>query len=106
MQISKLTFIAFYLNGVLGSGKYNDIEIDEVKDQIQNRRIFDYLKEKLGTDVDLSLLTDDDKTELIDEWIGLVEAVDEGRKMCVDKNGLCLLVAYLLEGIQKRQSNN
>jgi len=102
MQVSKLTFIGFYLNGALGSGKYDDISISEVKERIRSHTIFDYLHGKLNMDIDLSLLTPEDKRELNEEWESLADNVDEARKMCVDKNGLCLLVAYLFEGIQRR----
>lgn len=102
MRISQLTFLGFYLNGALGSGKYDDISIAEVKGRIRNHTIFDYLKEKLGMDVDLSNLSPEDRQELNDEWERTADAVDESRKFCVDRNGLCLLVAYILEGIQSR----
>ncbi len=102
MRITQLTFLGFYLNGALGSGRYDDITIDEVKARIRDRSIFDYLAGRLGADVDLSLLTPDDRRELNDEWEDMALAVNESRKMCVERNGLCLLVAYLLEGIQRR----
>lgn len=102
MRITQLTFLGFYLNGALGSGRYDDITIDAVKARIHDRSIFDYLAARLGQDIDLSLLTPDDRRELNDEWEDLALAVNESRKMCVERNGLCLLVAYLLEGIQRR----
>lgn len=52
--------------------------------------------------MDLSVLSPADRDEINDEWESTVNAVDEARKMCVDRNGLCLLVAYILEGIQAR----
>jgi hypothetical protein len=103
MRISQLTFLGFYLNGALGSGKYDAISINEVKKRIRAHTIFDYLKDKLGSDIDLSALSPKDRQELNKEWEDLADAVDESRKMCVDRNGLCLLVAYILEGIQRRQ---
>ena len=103
MRISQLTFLGFYLNGALGSGKYNDISINEVKERIRDHTIFDYLKDKLGSDIDLSALKIEDRQELKNEWEDMADAIDEARKMCVDKNGLCLLMAYILEGIQRRQ---
>lgn len=103
MRISQLTFLGFYLNGALGSGKYDDISIKEVKARIRAHTIFDYLKDKLGSDIDLSALKIEDRQELNNEWEDMADAIDEARKMCVDKNGLCLLMAYILEGIQRRQ---
>ncbi|NLX99287.1 MAG: hypothetical protein GXY83_24385 [Rhodopirellula sp.] len=106
MRITKLTSVGFCLNGALGSGKYDDISIAEVKKRIEQGDVFNYLESVLGHDVDLTLLSPGDKAELLKEWQDLALAVDEGRKMCVDRNGLCLLVAYLLEGIQRRQDHN
>lgn len=103
MRVSQLTFLGFYFNGALGSGKYEDISIREVKEKIRAHTIFDYLKSKLGSDIDLSALSSEDQMELNREWEDLADAVDESRKMCVERNGLCLLVAYILEGIQRRQ---
>jgi hypothetical protein len=102
MRISQLTFLGFYLNGALGSGKYGDVSIVEVKKRIRDHTIFDYLKSRLGSDIDITALNTVDKKELNDEWEDLADNLDESRKMCVDRNGLCLLVAYILEGIQRR----
>jgi hypothetical protein len=102
VRITQLTFLGFYLNGALGSGKYDDISIKEVKGEIRDHTIFDYLKTKFGLDIDLSVLSPEDRQELNKEWEDTADAVDEARKMCVDRNGLCLLVAYILDGIQKR----
>lgn len=102
MRVNRLTFLGFYLNGALGSGKYDDISIDEVKARIRDHTIFDYLDTKLGMDIDLSILSAEDRRELNEEWEDMADAINESRKMCVDRNGLCLLVAYLLEGIQRR----
>lgn len=44
MRISQLTFLGFYLNGALGSRKYADISIAEVKARIHDRTIFNYLR--------------------------------------------------------------
>ena len=104
MRVTQLTFLGFYLNGALGSGKYDDISIREVKEKIRDHTIFDYLKNRLGSDIDLTALTPEDRLGLNNEWEDLADAVDESRKMCVDKSGLCLLVAYILEGIQRRQT--
>jgi len=103
MRISTLTGMAFYLNGALGSGKYDGVSISEVKGRIESRDIFPYLEQTLGEDIDLSLVTADGRRELNEEWADMAIAIDEARKMCVVRNGLCLLVAYLLEGIQRRR---
>jgi hypothetical protein len=103
MQINKLTHLGFYLNGALGSGRHDDVEISAVRAAINQGSIFDFLEETLGDDVDLSLLDNDDRAELLRFWQSL-DGVDAERKMSVERNGLCLLVAFLLEGIQRAAS--
>lgn len=105
MEITKLTMLGFDLNHALDSGKHASVSIDEVKAQITAGKIFDFLEERLGSDVDLSWLYGDDRAELLREWRGFVDAVDEERKFGVSQNGLCLLVAYLFQGIQQRRKD-
>jgi hypothetical protein len=102
MRINMLTVTAFELNAAIDTGKHNDVSVDDVKRAIQGGAVFDFLEQQLGTDIDLSLLDHDDRAELTREWLDLADAVDEKRKMGVRRNGLCLLVAYVLEGIQRR----
>lgn len=40
--------------------------------------------------------------ELLAEWQDFLAAINERRKMGVERRGLPLLIAYLLEGIQRR----
>lgn len=102
ITISRLTFIGFYLNGALGSGRYDDITISDVKAHIRDGSIFTYLETRLAGDIDFSIFKEEEKQELIKEWEDMADAVNESRKFCVDRHGLALLVAYLLEGIQRR----
>jgi hypothetical protein len=102
IRIIQLTFLGFYLNGALGSRKYDDISIEEVKERIRDRTIFDHLKSRLGSDIDITALRPEERLELNEEWADMADAIDESRKMGVDRYGLCLLVAYILEGIQRR----
>lgn len=53
--------------------------------------------------MDLSILGQEDEVELLAEWQDLLAAVNERRKMGIERRGLTLLVAYLLEGIQRRK---
>lgn len=100
MQIFKLSVLGFYLNGALDSGNYSNITIEEIAEKIKNKTIFKYLKEDVH--VDLGYLTDEDKKELIDEWSSMWSEIYESKKLLVSNNGLCLLIAYLFEGIQSR----
>ncbi len=102
MHITVLTFIAFYLNSAMDSGRYDDLDIDQVKREIDAGTIFRFLRARLGNDIDLSILDAAGETELLAEWQDMLAALDERRKMGITRRGLPLLTAYLLEGIQRR----
>jgi len=102
IRISQLTFLAFYLNGAAGSGKYTHLTINECYGALETGEIFDFLAEHLGRDFDASVLSAEQKKELIEEWEGLANVIDHGRKFCIDDGGLNLVVAYILESIQRR----
>ncbi len=102
VKISSLTFIAFYINGAAGSGDYAHITISQVFTAMENRTIFEFLEEKLGNDIDLSLLSSEQRLELSEEWESIANAVDHERKFCVRKGGLNLVIAYILQSIQLR----
>ena len=59
-----------------------------------------FLAKRLIGDIDLSIFDETKRAALVAEWQDLLNAVDARRKFGVEKNGLCLLVAYCLEGIQ------
>lgn len=100
MKIIALTHIAFQLNGALGSGRYDDISIADVKKRIRDGTILEFLVSRMGEDLDIGLISPLQRLELVMQWSVFAECIHESRKMCVDRGGLCLLVAYLLEGIQ------
>ncbi len=103
MEITKLTVLGFHLNGALGSGQYGNISIPVVEQAVDDGTIFELVEDRLGHTAGLSTLDDDDRAELLDEWQRIQNAADLG-KLAVQEGspGLCLLVAYLLEGIQMR----
>src|SRR5690606_39160604 len=106
VRITNLTFLAFYLNGALDSGKYDEISINEVAEHIEMGSIFNFLSSRLENDIDLSIFDDSKRKELVEEWQDMLSAISTCRKFGVERNGLCLLLAYLIEGIQRRQDSN
>jgi len=102
VKIPNLTFMAFYINGAAGSGDYTHITIDQVLTAMEDKTIFDFLEEKLGDDINLSLLSNEQRMELSEEWESIANAVDHERKFCVRKGGLNLVIAYILQSIQLR----
>lgn len=106
MRITNLTVLGFYINAAIDSGKYDHITNSAVQDEIAAGTIFQFLRDKLGTDIDLSLLDAKKEAQLLTEWQDMVNAIDARRKMGIENRGLTLLMGYLLEGIQRRQDNN
>ncbi|EGM68736.1 hypothetical protein [Shewanella sp. HN-41] len=103
IKISQLTFLAFYINGAAGSGKYTDLTLDKCYSALETGEIFHLLESRLKNGFDSSLLNEDQKIELIDEWQGFANVIDHGRKLCIDDGGLNLVVAYILNSIQYRE---
>jgi len=101
-KIKKLTHLGFYLNGAAGSGKYDHLTVDKVKDAIDGGKLFEFINSELGDDLDHGILEPAERAELLEEWSFQAQEADESRKMCVVRGGLNLLVAYLLDSIQKR----
>jgi hypothetical protein len=106
MRITNFTFLAFFMNAAIDTGKYNNISLQEVASHIEKGTIFDFLQTCLGDDIDLSTFEKEKQQQLISEWQDMLQAIDHERKFGIENNGLCLLIAYLLEGIQRRQDNN
>jgi hypothetical protein len=101
MHLTSLTLLAFYLNGALDSGKHAKVSLDEVYREIEEGTIFDYLKKNVER-IDLSMLTAAERRELVEEWQRMANAIDSRRKLAVENNGICLLLAYVIQGIQQR----
>ncbi len=102
MHITNLTFLAFSINGAVDTGRYDHITIGVVVKHIEAGTVFSYLQDELEEDLDLSMFDTATKDQLLEEWKGLLNAVDARRKFGVRRSGLCLLVAYLIEGVQRR----
>ncbi len=102
MKISTLTFIALYFNSAIDTGRYDDLSIDQVRQEIRAGTIFRFLTTKLGDDIDFSILDTKTETGLLFEWQDMEAAIPARKKFGVENRGLPLLVAYLLEGIQRR----
>jgi hypothetical protein len=92
------------LIGAIESGKYDDISVNEVKAAIDNHMIFSFLQDRLGRDY-FSGLTQEKKTELNEDWEAL-NNVTTAEEFGVTRRGICLILAYLLEGIQSGTSRD
>lgn len=102
MKATRLTNLAFQLNALMDENPADDLSIDEVKRQIEDDTFFEFLELRYQGKIDLSLLDESDRSELLNEWKDLVNAVSERRKFGVQNHGLSLAIAYIVEGLQRR----
>ena len=97
--ITRLTYLSFCFNSLLDQ----DFKISplEIKKHIEDKSIFEWLKIEFNDKIDLSLYEAEDKRVLLELFNDLALAVNEKRKFDVENNGLSLLLAYCIEGIQR-----
>lgn len=60
MKISALTLLILHVNSLIDSGKYADISIDDIHQAIEEKRVLRFLKERAGSDIDLSIHLESD----------------------------------------------
>lgn len=103
-MLRKLTILGSSLNAVIDAGQHEGISKADVYARIEDKTIFQYLAEKFE-DVarwGLGNLSEEDKWHLLGEWQSMANAIDPERKLGVSNSGVCLLLAYVIEGIQMR----
>jgi hypothetical protein len=103
MELTTLTYIIFEINAALDSGGYDDLPVQEVGQHIEAGDVVPWLKGRL-LDADLSLLTEQSANEYqacLADIYGAY-AGNERRKWGVENRGLCLLIAWTAELIQRR----
>ena len=111
MRPLQLTSFAVALNHILDKGYY-EFSIEEIKGKIRDKSLFDYLEKKVSREdfLDLSVLNEKDRKELLGTFEDMVDNVNEDRKMGIQNNGLCLLLAYahtlITQKIQETLRNN
>src|SRR5690349_19336859 len=105
MEISRLTYILLILNAALDTGEYDDITMVEVRDRIEAGNVLFWLKSRIPV-LDFSLLKADEVAEYEASLADIRESYGgmEGRKWGVRKRGLCLLIAWTNEIIQRKDS--
>ena len=94
---SYLAIMGFGVNAAIDSGSHQNISPRMIRDKIEDGTIFHFLKNDL--DVDISLITDSWKMKILEHWQSMNNATTP-EEMGAVNNGLCLLIAYILEDIQ------
>jgi hypothetical protein len=107
-KLTALTLLVLEINCLIDTGKYDNITLKNIENNIKNETIFEYLKETAKDDIDLSLLMTDSSyagfrkyyyTSLHQIYAGY--AGNERRKWGIEKKDLCLLLAWTNEIIQQ-----
>lgn len=108
MKHTALTLLILQLNSLLDTGKYDDISIEEVHEQIDNGNILRFLQERAGDDIDLSIhLNTDVYGDFERFYVEYLQSIyhayagNERRKWGVENKGVCLLIAWTNEIIQQ-----
>jgi hypothetical protein len=97
------TFLGFYFNSLVDSGEV--LSLEETHTNIRNKTLFKWLKIKYSDRLDISLFSNEQLNQIENFFESTSIAVDEERKMGIENNGLCLLVAYCFEAAQRREEN-
>jgi hypothetical protein len=94
--IQRYARLAIQLNGAVDSGAYDHLSVPVVIKEIKTGDIFAMLRRELpATAWEIVKLTDIDRHTLEKMWRVAADAF-EPRQYHVERNGLALLVAYLL----------
>lgn len=102
--LRKLTMLGSSLIAMIDAGKHEGISKADVYTRLEDKTIFEYLGEKFE-DISRSGLgnfTEEDKWHLLGEWQSMANAIDSQRKLGISNSGICLLLAYVIQGIQMR----
>lgn len=97
------TYLGFYFNSLVDAGEF--LELRETHKKMRDKKLFDWLMSMYSDRLDISLFSKDDLKAIEDFFESMSIATDEYRKMGIERNGLCLLVAYCLEAAQREEKN-
>jgi len=94
---SKLAQLAWMINKSIDNGNY-DLPIEDVRKAAGEERIIQFIRENLPTHslLDFSLYTKEDENE-INRWFN---GLNGNHDIYIEKQGLCLLLAWTIEMMQ------
>jgi hypothetical protein len=96
--------LAIQLNGAAQSGRCDHVTTSAVAGALEQGQVFRLLERELPEKAwDICQLSDVDRHQLAQEWAMLAKAYDP-EQFHVSRNGLALLVAYLLHMIDIRHA--
>ena len=102
VKINLLTYLTFELNGLVDRGY--SMSLKETLRICEERMVFEELERKFTfkeTGLDLSLFEPEVREELTGAFRDMALTGDEKEHYNVENSGLCLLIAYTQEQIQR-----
>ena len=103
MTTSVLCYLIIDLNGLVDEDRHKGVTLAEVKQHIEKGDVFEWLENKFGGAIQRIYREAPCAEELTK---GLRECISgrEGKKLRVHNNGICLLIAYAIELIQRNDT--
>lgn len=98
--------LAFLLNRAVDKGRHTGVTVNRVQRLVGEGTVFKFIEELAEGAPLLSVLRDEDRALLLSEWRHFGADYNERKSFGVESNGVCLLIAYVLEGIQLQESDN
>jgi hypothetical protein len=92
------TFCAFCVNAIIDKGIF--IPIDEMIAHIEKRTVWDLLERQNINSKFLSNYSQIQRNELMDYFERSAITIDADKEFLIQRNGCCLLLAYLINAIQ------
>ena len=103
-SIQRWSRLAIQLNGAAESGRFDHITTMVIGGELERDRIFECLERELPAKVwEICKLSDIDRHQLAQEWRNMARAYDS-EQFHVSRNGLAMLVAYILHMIDIRHT--
>lgn len=104
-RLSSLTFVGFGVNAALDHGKGSEVSFEEVYEWLERGTLLQELDKKLHNTFDFSMFppgSDEEKAIVASLKLASEGFLGRERKMTgVEKSGLALLMACVLEAIQQ-----
>lgn len=97
MNQSKYRFLLWELIAAMDRGVM--VDIDDVKRHAEAETISAFLIDRI-TGADFSIFDSSDWNAVNERFSSMDNAIDASRKFGVERNGMCLLMAWALQGLQ------
>jgi len=105
MKLTSLTYLAFETNAVLDAYPGLDLPFAEIHTAAEENRLIAYLAQRFGDKGDLSFFhVHPEEEAAVNLALAGVAGGLYGRergKLGVERSGLCLIIAFILEAIQR-----